>query len=621
MMAANEASADGLNWTFSPMVDIARDPRWGRVAEGSGEDPFLGSQIAAAMVKGYQGNSLAANNTLMACVKHFALYGAPEGGRDYNSVDMSRNRMYNEYLPPYKAAVDAGVASVMSSFNDIDGVPATGNRWLLTDLLRKQWKFTGFVVSDYTSLSEMINHGMGNLQDVSALALNAGLDMDMVAEGLLNTLSQSLKEKKVTQTQIDIACRNILIAKYKLGLFEQPYKTMDADRAKATILSAENRAFAREVAAQSFVLLKNQQQALPLAPKGTIALIGPLANDKSNMLGTWAVSGDPQLSVPVFAGMKQVGGSGVNIVYAKGANITDDPALAARANVFGMRAEIDARTPEAMLEEAIQIAKSADKIVVVVGEASEMSGEAASRADITLPASQQKLLKALYATGKPVVVVNMSGRPLVLTGLTEGAAAILQVWHAGIEAGNAIADVLFGKVNPSGKLTMSFPAAVGQIPVYYSQKNTGRPQSSDNKFSSKYLDIPNEPLFPFGFGLNYSSIEYGKPVLSGTTLNNKGSLTVKVRVTNTGKYDAREVVQFYVQDKVRSITPPRKELKAFQKVSLKAGESKEVEFTITESMLAFWNADMKYGSEPGEFAVMVGGNSRDVQATGFTLKK
>jgi beta-glucosidase len=603
------------------MVDVARDPRWGRVAEGSGEDPFLGSQIATAMVKGYQGNSLAANNTLMACVKHFALYGAPEGGRDYNSVDMSRNRMYNEYLPPYKAAVDAGVASVMSSFNDIDGVPATGNRWLLTDLLRKQWKFNGFVVSDYTSLSEMINHGSGNLQEVSAQALNAGLDMDMVAEGLLNTLSQSLKEKKVTQAQIDAACRNILVAKYKLGLFDQPYKTMDAARAKATILSAENRAFAREVATQSFVLLKNEQQALPLANKGKIALIGPLANDKSNMLGTWAVSGDPQLSIPVLAGMKQVAGTGVTIQYAKGANITDDSALAARANVFGMRAEIDARTPEVMLEEALQIAKAADKVVVVVGEASEMSGEAASRADITLPASQQKLLKALYATGKPVVVVNMSGRPLVLTGLTEGAAAILQVWHPGIEAGYAIADVLFGKVNPSGKLTMSFPVAVGQIPVYYSQKNTGRPQSPDNKFSSKYLDIPNEPLFPFGFGLTYSTIEYGKPVLSGTTLTNKGSLTVKVRVTNAGKYDAREVVQFYVQDKVRSITPPGKELKAFQKVSLKAGESKEVVFTITESMLAFWNADMKYGSEPGEFAVMVGGNSRDVQATEFTLKK
>lgn len=621
MMAANEASADGLNWTFSPMVDVARDPRWGRVAEGSGEDPFLGSQIATAMVKGYQGNSLAANNTLMACVKHFALYGAPEGGRDYNSVDMSRNRMYNEYLAPYKAAVDAGVASVMSSFNDIDGVPATGNRWLLTDLLRKQWKFNGFVVSDYTSLSEMINHGSGNLQEVSAQALNAGLDMDMVAEGLLNTLSQSLKEKKVTLAQIDAACRNILVAKYKLGLFDQPYKTMDAARAKATILSAENRAFAREVATQSFVLLKNNQQALPLAAKGSIALIGPLANDKSNMLGTWAVSGDPQLSIPVLEGMKQVAGTGVTIQYAKGANITDDPALAARANVFGMRAEIDARTPEVMLEEALQLAKSSDKVVVVVGEASEMSGEAASRADITLPPSQQKLLKALYATGKPVIVVNMSGRPLVLTGLTEGAVAILQVWHAGIEAGNAIADVLFGKVNPSGKLTMSFPVAVGQIPVYYSQKNTGRPQSPDNKFSSKYLDIPNEPLFPFGFGLNYSTIEYGKPVLSGTTLTNKGSITVKVRVTNAGKYDAREVVQFYVQDKVRSITPPGKELKAFQKVSLKAGESKEVVFTITESMLAFWNADMKYGSEPGEFAVMVGGNSRDVQATEFTLKK
>jgi beta-glucosidase len=557
----------------------------------------------------------------MACVKHFALYGAPEGGRDYNSVDMSRNRMYNEYLAPYKAAVDAGVASVMSSFNDIDGVPATGNRWLLTDLLRKQWKFNGFVVSDYTSLSEMINHGSGNLQEVSAQALNAGLDMDMVAEGLLNTLSQSLKEKKVTQAQIDAACRNILVAKYKLGLFDQPYKTMDAARAKATILSAENRAFAREVATQSFVLLKNNQQALPLAAKGSIALIGPLANDKSNMLGTWAVSGDPQLSIPVLEGMKQVAGTGVTIQYAKGANITDDPALAARANVFGMRAEIDARTPEVMLEEALQLARSSDKVVVVVGEASEMSGEAASRADITLPPSQQKLLKALYATGKPVIVVNMSGRPLVLTGLTEGAVAILQVWHAGIEAGNAIADVLFGKVNPSGKLTMSFPVAVGQIPVYYSQKNTGRPQSPENKFSSKYLDIPNEPLFPFGYGLTYSTIEYGKPVLSGATLTNKGSITVKVRVTNAGKYDAREVVQCYVQDKVRSITPPGKELKAFQKVALKAGESKEVVFTITESMLAFWNADMKYGSEPGEFAVMVGGNSRDVQATEFTLKK
>ncbi|MBU3744126.1 MAG: beta-glucosidase, partial [Sediminibacterium sp.] len=427
MIAADEASADGLNWTFSPMVDIARDPRWGRVAEGSGEDPFLGSQIAAAMVKGYQGASLAANNTLMACVKHFALYGASEAGRDYNSVDMSRNKMYNEYLPPYKAAVDAGVASVMSSFNDVDGVPATGNRWLLTDLLRKQWKFNGFVVSDYTSLSEMINHGMGNLQEVSALALNAGLDMDMVAEGLLNTLALSLAEKNVSLSQIDAACRNILVAKYKLGLFDHPYKTIDENRAKSTILSNENRTFARTVATQSFVLLKNEQQALPLANKGTLALIGPLANDKTNMLGTWAVSGDPQLSVPVLTGMKQVGGSGINIVYAKGANITDDPALAARANVFGMRAEIDARSPETMLEEALQIAKNADKIVVVVGEASEMSGEAASRADISLPASQQKLLKALYATGKPVIVVNMSGRPMVLTGLTEGAAAIIQV--------------------------------------------------------------------------------------------------------------------------------------------------------------------------------------------------
>jgi beta-glucosidase len=620
IMAANESTADGLNWAFSPMVDIARDPRWGRVAEGSGEDPFLGSQIASAMVKGYQGNDLADKRTLLACVKHFALYGAAEGGRDYNSVDMSRNRMYNEYLPPYKAAVDAGVATIMSSFNDVDGVPASGNKWLLTDLLRKDWKFNGMIVSDYTSVNEMSNHRMGDLQAVSALAIKAGLDMDMVGEGFLSTLKKSLQEKKISLVDIDRACKKVLESKYKLGLFDDPYRYIDENRSKTEILTPENRAMARKVATQSFVLLKNDKQTLPLSTSKRIALIGPLANDKNNMLGTWSVSGDPQLSIPVLQGMQSKVASSNLIAYAKGSNITDDTALAKRVNVFGLRADIDKRSPDAMLEEALAIAKSSDVVVAVVGEATEMTGEAASRADITLPAAEQKLLKALYATGKPVVVVIMSGRPMVLTGSIEGAASVLQVWHAGTEAGNAIADVLYGEVNPSGKLSMSFPYSVGQIPVYYSQKTTGRPQDLNNKFSSRYLDIPNEPLFPFGYGLSYTTFEYGDLKLSSGTMGKDGSIKVSIQLTNTGKYDGAEVVQLYIEDKVRSITPPAKELKAFQKVSLKAGESKIIEFTITNEMLKFWNASLQYVSEAGEFGVHIGGNSRDLKMASFELK-
>lgn len=620
IMAAKESTADGLNWAFSPMVDIARDPRWGRVAEGSGEDPFLGSQIAIAMVKGYQGHDLADKHTLMACVKHFALYGASEAGRDYNSVDMSRNRMYNEYLPPYKAAVEAGVGSIMSSFNDVEGVPASGNKWLLTDLLKKDWKFNGLVVSDYTSVNEMSNHRLGDLQAVSALAIKAGLDMDMVGEGFLSTLKKSLQEKKITLSDIDRACRKVLEAKYKLGLFDDAYRYIDESRSKTEILTLENRSMARKVATQSFVLLKNEMQVLPLSKNKRIALIGPLANDKNNMLGTWAVSGDPQLSIPVLQGMQSKVSSSNLIAFAKGSNITDDTMMAKRVNVFGLRVDIDKRSPDAMLEEAMAIAKSSDVVVAVVGEATEMSGEAASRADITLPAAEQKLLKALYATGKPVVVVIMSGRPLVLTGVIDGAAAVLQVWHAGTEAGNAIADVLYGDVNPSGKLTMSFPYHVGQIPVYYSQKTTGRPQDLNNKFSSRYLDIPNEPLFPFGYGLSYSRFEYGEPMLSSTQMQRNGNIRLTISLTNTGKYDGAEVVQLYIEDKVRSITPPAKELKAFQKVFLKAGERKDVTFTISEEMLKFWNAALRHEAEPGMFEIHVGGNSRDVKKVGFSLK-
>ena len=615
-VAAKEATADGLNWAFSPMVDLARDPRWGRVAEGSGEDPYLGSEIAKAMVKGYQGKNLAADTTLMACVKHFALYGAAEGGRDYNTVDMSRITMYEYYLPTYKAAVDAGTGSIMSSFNVIDGIPATGNKWLLTDLLRKEWGFKGFVVSDYTSVNEMIDHGLGDLQTVSELSLKAGLDMDMVGEGFLMTLKKSLKEGKVTQKLIDDACKRILEAKYKLGLFDDPYRYCNPGRATNEVMSADKRQAAREFATKSAVLLKNTNQTLPLKKSGTIALIGPLANNKNNMLGTWAVSGDNQLSVPVLDGMKNVGGNSVNIIYSKGANITDDSSLAKMANVFGERVDFGPGTPQQLLNDAIETANKADVIVAVVGEASEMSGEAASRSDISLPISQKNLLEALAKTGKPLVVVLMSGRPLVLNRESELATSILQVWFQGHEAGNAIADVLFGNYNPSGKLTMSFPRSVGQIPVYYNYKMTGRPQAegqATQKFRSNYLDVSNKPLFPFGYGLSYTSFSYGNISVSKTNAKGNEKITALCIITNNGKYDGEEVVQLYIRDVVGSITRPVKELRGFQKISLKSGESKTISFSISPENLKFYNYNLKYDWEPGEFQIMIGGNSDDVK--------
>jgi beta-glucosidase len=616
--AAVEATADGLCWNFSPMVDIARDARWGRIAEGGGEDPYLGSQIAKAMVLGYQGKDLSANNTMMACVKHFALYGAAEAGRDYNTTDMSRVKMYNEYLPTYKAAIDAGVGSVMSSFNEIDAIPATGNKWLLTDLLRKQWGFKGFVVSDYTSVNEMTAHGMGDLQTVSALALRAGLDMDMVGEGFLTTLQNSLKEKKITVQEIDQACRRVLEAKYKLGLFNNPYKYIVEGKAAKEILTAQTRKATREIATKSFVLLKNNNQTLPLKKGGTIALIGPLANDKSNMLGTWAVSGDASFSIPVLDGIKNVVGSNINILYAKGANISDDTLFAKKVNVFGTRIDIDKRSADEMIAEALDATSKADVIVAVVGEASEMSGEAASRTDITVPESQKKLIRALAKTGKPLVLVIMSGRPLALVEENNLATAILQVWHAGTEAGNAIADVLFGNYNPSGKLSVSFPVNVGQVPIYYAQKNTGRPSSDDSpKFQSNYLDAPNAALFPFGYGLSYTTFSYSDVTLNKAKIKMNESITASVVVTNNGKYDGEEVVQLYIRDVVGSITRPIKELKGFQKIKLKVGESKKVEITLTDKELGFYTSEGKFIVEPGEFLVMIGTNSKSVAAIKF----
>src|SRR5690554_732938 len=621
-VAAREATADGIFWNFSPMVDIARDPRWGRVAEGAGEDPFLGSRIAEAMVEGYQGDDLSSPYTMMSTVKHFALYGASEAGRDYNTVDMSRGRMYNDYFPPYDAAVKAGVGSVMSSFNDVDGIPATGNRWLLTEVLRHQWGFDGFVVSDYTSVSEMIAHGIGDLQHVSALSLKAGLDMDMVSEGFLNTLQKSLQEGTVTEQQIDEACRRVLEAKYKLGLFEDPFRYIDEDRPDQDILSPEHRKFAREVAVRSFVLLKNENQVLPLQKSGTIALIGPLANDKNNMLGTWAPTGDPQLSVPILEGIQNLVGDNVNVRHAKGANISDDPEFAEKINVFGPRVIIDDRTPEKMLKEAVSIAKKADVIVAVVGEATEMTGESSNMTDISMTEPQKKLIQRLKKTGKPLVLVLMAGRPMTIEEESELADAILLVWHPGVEAGNAVADVLFGDYNPSGKLTMTFPRNVGQIPVYYAHRITGRPNPGDEfqKFRSNYLDVPNSPLFPFGYGLSYTSFEYGDIKLNKKSITGDESLEATVTIANTGDFDGEEVVQLYVQDIVRSVTPPVKELKGFQKILLKKGESKEVTFKITADDLKFYNFDLEYVVEPGHFTVFIGTNSDQTKEEIFSVE-
>ena len=622
-IAAQEASADGICWTFSPMVDIARDPRWGRMSEGSGEDPYLGSQIAQAMVKGYQGDDLRKNNTIMACVKHFALYGAGEAGRDYNTVDMSRIRMYNEYLPPYRASVDAGAGSVMTSFNEIDGVPASANKWLMTDLLRKEWGFKGFVVTDYTAISEMTDHGLGNLKEVSALALRAGVDMDMVSDGLLTTIKPSLDEGKVTQQEIDQACRRILEAKYKLGLFEDPYRYCDVKRAKTEIFTPENRKVAREVAAQTFVLLKNDQHILPLQGKGTIALIGPLANNRENMTGTWSVAADFAKSVSLLDGLKNAVGTQAKVLYAKGTNVVSDSLLDARISIFGKPTQWDKRSQKEMIAEAVAVAMKSDVVIAAVGESAEMSGEASSRSDISLPENQRELLDALLATGKPVVMVLFTGRPLTISWEKANVPAILNVWFAGSEAGDAIADVLFGKVNPSGKLSATFPQNVGQIPIYYNHKNTGRPLPEGKwfqKFRSNYLDVSNDPLFPFGFGLSYTTFDYKNLKLSNPTLTNDGKLTVSVEVTNSGKYDGAEVVQLYLRDLVGSITRPVKELKGFQKIFLKKGETRTIEFTLTEKDVRFYNTNLQFVSEPGDFKVFMGTSSVSTLEASFTLK-
>ena len=621
-IAATEASADGICWTFSPMVDICRDPRWGRMSEGNGEDPYLGSEIAKAMIRGYQGDDLRMNNTVMACVKHFALYGGAEAGRDYNTVDMSRWRMFNYYFPPYEAAAKAGAGSFMTSFNVVDGIPASGNRWLLTDVLRKRWGWDGFVVTDYTAIAEMTNHGMGDLKQVSALALNAGTDMDMVADGYIGTLEESVKEGKVSVGAIDAACRRVLEAKYKLGLFDDPYRYLDEKRAKKEVYNELHRQEARRIAAESFVLLKNDGGILPLAKKGRVAVIGPMGNTRANMPGTWSVAAAFEKYKSLYEAIRDNLKGKADVVYAKGCNITADSVLEANGSMFGREIR-DPRPAAVILDEALATAANADVIIAAIGETSEMSGECSSRSDISLPETQRTMLEALKKTGKPIVLVNFSGRATVMTWETERFPSILNVWFGGSEAGDAICDVLFGDQVPGGKLSFTMPKSVGQIPIYYNHLNTGRPLGDNKwftKFKSNYLDIDNEPLFPFGYGLSYTTFSYGKPRISAQTMDAQGKLTVSVDVTNTGSRDADETVQMYIRDMVGSVSRPVEELRGFKRVRLAKGETKTVSFDITAETLKFYNSDLEYVCEPGDFQVMVGSNSRDVQKLGFTLK-
>jgi beta-glucosidase len=615
-VAATEAGADGVNWTFSPMVDIARDPRWGRIAEGAGEDPYLGGLIARAMVRGYQGDDLSRADALLACVKHFALYGAAEAGRDYNPADMSRLTMYQYYLPPYRAAVAAGVGSVMTSFNEVDGVPASGNRWLLTDLLRRQWGFQGFVVSDYTAIDEMTRHGMGGPERDAALALRAGVDMDMVGETYVKYLQKLLADKVVTAAMIRAACQRVLEAKCKLGLFTDPYHGCGEARAAREILTPENRKLARDLAARSFVLLRNAGETLPLPRSGVIALIGPLADSRRDLIGSWSAAGDWKLAVSVLDGLQQAAGPGLTILHARGANLLEDHDVLDALNASGAGLVPDPRPPQEMIAEAVATAAKSDVVVAVLGESFAMSGEAASRSEIGLPEYQEQLLQALVQTGKPVVLVLMNGRPLTLPWEAAHCRAILETWFGGLEAGHAVADVLFGDDNPSGRLTTSFPRNTGQIPLYYNHKNTGRPYGGDPrvKYESRYLDVPNSPLFPFGFGLSYTTFSYGAVRLSKSSLVGDETLVAGVEVTNTGTRAGEETVELYITQTAASVTRSVEDLRGFQKINLFPGERREVNFHITPEDLKFFNSDLVYDWEPGEFTIRIGPDSSNVNS-------
>lgn len=596
---ALEAASAGIHWTFSPMVDIARDPRWGRIMEGSGEDPFLGSLMAAAHVRGYQGNF--SNQNIIACVKHYAAYGGAEGGRDYNTVDISERTLRDVYLPPYQAGIEAGSQTIMASFNEIGGVPSSASKYLLTDILRNEWGFKGFVVSDWNSIGELINHGIAaDLKQAGEISLNAGLDMDMESRSYINNMKELVKGGKISESLVDESVKRILRIKFILGLFDEPYRYCSKEREQKDIMTREIKNASLKVAERSFVLLKNENEILPLRKDyKTIAVIGPLANSVKDPIGGWGGLGDSADVVSVLKGLKNYKGNKANLLFAEGCKIDDQS--------------------KDGFKNAIEIANKSDIIILCLGESRDMSGEACSRSSLDLPGVQEELAKELYKTGKPIVVVLMNGRPLSINWLNENASAILETWFAGTMAGDAISQVLFGDYNPSGKLTVTFPRTVGQVPIYYNHKNTGRPGNLDNHYTSKYLDLPLTPLYPFGYGLSYTTFKYDNLKLNKSKFSKSDSLLVSVNVKNTGKYDGEEVVQLYVQDLIGSVTRPVKELKGFKKVMLKSGEEKTIEFVIHESDLKFTDADMQFKSEPGAFKVYVGTNSVDVIDSNFEL--
>ena len=637
-ISAKEASADGINWTFSPMVDIALDARWGRISEGNGEDPYLSGVLGAAMTQGYQGTDMRteeilSNNRIMACLKHFALYGAVESGKEYNTVDMSRVRMMNQYLPPYEAVIKAGVGSVMSSFNLIDYIPATANKWMMTDVLRKQWGFKGLLVTDYASIAEILKHGTAkDLKQASEQALKAGTDMDMCSNAFVKHLTQSIQEGKVSEEDINIACRRILEAKYKLGLFSDPYRYCDIKRSKNEIYTQENRKVAREVAAKTFVLLKNEGNILPLKKEGKIALIGPLADTRNNIAGTWSVAQTPEKYATIKEAMENALKGKATLLYTQGCNIWRNQQLQKNGE---FDKPLNWGDENELKKEALKIAKEADVIVCAMGESADMSGECGSRTNLEMPDVQHELLAELVKLGKPVVLLNFAGRPTVLSWEKQYVPAIMNVWFGGSEMGDALCDVIFGDKVPSGKLTTSMPKTTGQAPIYYNHQNTGRPVPDDNKKFAKYasncLDVSNGPLYPFGYGLSYTTFEYSNFKLSSqeadingnqeaTEWQNGKKITATVTVENTGARDADEVVQLYIRDMVASISRPVKELKGFQRIHLVAGESKEVRFEITPDMLKFYNIELKHVIEPGDFQIMVGANSREVETLKFTVK-
>lgn len=600
-IAAKEARAAGVHWTFAPMVDIARDARWGRIAEGSGEDPFLGSAMARARVLGFQGRDYSASDKVVACAKHWVAYGAAEGGRDYNTTDVSERTLREVYFPPFKAAVDAGVGTFMSAFNDLNGVPTSANPFTLTTVLRGEWKFDGIVVSDYESVKELINHGLAANEKAAAEAgLTAGVDMEMVSRLYSKHAPELLRERKLPLASIDEAVRRILRIKFRLGLFEKPYA--DEAREANSIFIPEHLAAARETAARSLVLLKNEGEVLPLGKTlKAIAIIGPLADSQKDVIGSWTGDGKPEDSVTLLAGVKSKVSPQTIVRYAKGCEINDDSTTG--------------------FAEAVRIARESDAVIVAVGESAEMSGEAASRSSLDLPGRQLDLVKFLRATGKPVVVVLMNGRPLTITWIAENVPSILETWFAGTQAGSAIADVLFGDVNPGGKLPVTFPRSVGQVPLYYNHKNTGRPPDANNKYTSKYLDVAWTPQFPFGYGLSYTQFKIANLRLSADRIGRTGKLTVTVEVENVGKRAGDEVVQLYIRDVAASVTRPVKELKGFQRITLQPGEKRRVDFTLGPEHLGFHNRVMKFVVEPGEFRVMVGSNSEALIETKFEVTR